>query len=139
MKTLLSSPFCLINTVLVCLITSPISDSNVIYKRRQNKHRFIHTYTCLSSATWKTILVVKDFFLSHINQQIPWHEISVFEKKSMMWLTRCVRLNWKNCVFLSHFHCRLWKRELTFSFFNLIWRQTSLMTYLFYCTIRCNS
>ena len=32
MKTFWSSPFCLINTVLVCLITSPVSDSNVVYK-----------------------------------------------------------------------------------------------------------
>ena len=28
MKTLLPSPVCLINTVLVCLITSPVSDTN---------------------------------------------------------------------------------------------------------------
>ena len=35
MKTLLSSPFCLINTVLACLVTSPVSDSNVIYKWRK--------------------------------------------------------------------------------------------------------
>ena len=32
MKTLLPSPVCLINTNLVCLITSPVSDTNVISK-----------------------------------------------------------------------------------------------------------
>ena len=32
MKTFLSSFFCLFNTVLPCLIKSPVSDSNVVYK-----------------------------------------------------------------------------------------------------------
>ena len=32
MKTVLPSPVCLINTVLVCLITSPVSDTNVVGK-----------------------------------------------------------------------------------------------------------
>ena len=34
MKTFLPSPVCLINTVLVCLITSPVSDTNVSSKWR---------------------------------------------------------------------------------------------------------
>ena len=32
MKTFLPSPVCLVNTVLVCLITSPVSDTNVSSK-----------------------------------------------------------------------------------------------------------
>ena len=56
-ETLLPSPGCLINTVLACLIKSPVSGSNVVSK-------CIPTCSCSSSATWKTNLVHKDFFAS---------------------------------------------------------------------------
>ena len=47
-----------------------------------NDVKIAHLYipTSASSATWQTNLVVKDYFLPQINQQIPRYEISVFEK-----------------------------------------------------------
>ena len=74
MKTFLPSPVCLINTVLVCLITSPVSDTNVI-SMTLKMCKFIPTCTCSSSASWKTNLVVKDFFsfmLIHISHGIKY-------------------------------------------------------------------
>ena len=75
MKTFLPLRVCLINTVIVCLITSPVSDTNVISKWRWKLCKFIPTSTCSSSATWQTNLVVKDFFcfmLIHISHDIKY-------------------------------------------------------------------
>ena len=87
MRTILPSPVTLISMILAGLITLPLKcGSNVVSKWHPKWRKFIPTCTCSLSATWKTKLVVKDFFcLILIHRSSGWHEISVFEKKSMMW------------------------------------------------------
>ena len=112
MRIILSLPFCLITTVLACLLTSPVSDFNVVSRSHQKWRKF--TPTCEPGS--------QGLYLPYINPQMQWHEISVFEKKMYDVINKVCTFMYEILTILTVSHCRQWKREPNSTFFNLIWR-----------------